>query len=222
MTALILQESFLSSYQPRVPVRYCLTAPDDLKEGETLPLILFLHGAGERGNDLNMLHGTGLSKLFLDNQTYGGNRCFVLMPQCPDGMVWNTQVYALKDLIDSLVIRFPIDVERIAVTGLSMGGFGTWEMAITFPGFFSCAAPCCGGGMSWRCGVLRSLPIRAFHSRGDGSVPLFCSVDMVSVTNACGGHAELTIYESNDHNCWDRAYTTTDVIPWMLAQRAAK
>ncbi len=214
---MLLEKKFVSTAQPNVPIRYYLTMPDDVKEGEKLPLILFLHGAGERGNDLRLLYGTGLSRLFLIDPVYGGNRCIVLMPQCPENMVWNSQVYALKDLIDATASEYPVDADRISVTGLSMGGFGTWEMAITFPDLFSCAAPCCGGGMSWRCGLLKNVPIRAFHSRGDGAVPFACSVQMVEATNAYGGHAELTVYEINDHNCWDRAYTTTDLIPWLIS-----
>ena len=100
-----------------------------------------------------------------------------------------------------------------------MGGFGTWSMGIHYPRFFCAMAPICGGGLSWRCGNLKEMPLWAFHGEQDPTVPLRNSVEMVDAVNKAGGNAQLTIYHTLGHNCWDEAYGNTPVLNWLLAQQ---
>ena len=107
------------------------------------------------------------------------------------------------------------DMSRISITGISMGGFGTWSMLARYPAFFSAAAPICGGGVSWY--IATKTPIRAFHGDADRDVPLVYSQLMVDTVNARGGQAELTIYRDCGHNCWTETYEKTDLIAWLAA-----
>lgn len=194
---------------------YLLSLPDVTTE-ERLPLIVFLHGSGERGDDLERLKRHGIPKYY---ERLRKLPVITLSPQCEEGKVWVTQVYELKNLIDKIVREYPVDRKRIALTGLSMGGFGAWELAMDFPDCFSCLVPICGGGTAWRAALLKEIPIRAFHGAKDEDVNCFYSQDMVNSVNAAGGYAELTVYPDLHHNSWAAAYENTDVIDWMIRQK---
>lgn len=183
---------------------------------ENIPLVIFLHGAGERGNganELSLVNKNALPRYISEGAEYPA---FVLCPQCPTGFVWNNLVITLKKLIDEIADTYPIDKSKIAITGISMGGYGTWEMGITYPNFFSCMAPVCGGGFSWRTPELKNEKIWAFHGDADSVVPPNNSYEMVDGVNKNGGNAKLTIFHGVDHNSWDPAYLDTKVIDWLL------
>ena len=197
---------------------YLVYQPDEpCTEGEKLPMIFYLHGAGSRGDDLSILIRNGLPGMILRGEFH--YRCIVVAPQCPDDMVWIYFVRELLELADFAVDKFSADPDRVALSGLSMGGFGSWELAMYAPERFSCLAALCGGGMSWRASLLKNMPVRAFHGGKDPVVPLEYSRLMVDAVNASGGNALLTIFPEDEHNCWDDAYLRTDVIPWMLSQK---
>lgn len=217
-----IEARFTPSCMPHLTIGYVLTLPSDYVPGEQLPMIVFLHGAGERGTDLNLLSVTGLSGLFLNDPDYRGYRVITLNPQCPQDIVWNNICFGVKELIDTIAEQYHADPSHIALTGLSMGGYGTWDLATAYPNAFSCIAPICGGGITWRCGRIAHLPIRVFHSEHEQVVVSENSKLMVAAVNACGGHAELTLYDSADHNCWDNAYRNTDLIPWLMTASPAK
>ncbi len=200
---------------------YILTAPKDADfEKENLPLLVFLHGAGERGEDPEILNTVvTISQIFGEEDEYKGIRAITLSPQCPEGLVWNHLVLPLKELIDQIAEEYHVDRDRISITGYSMGGFGVWDMICTYPEMFSAAAPICGGGLSWRVGVLNKLPIRAFHGGADTVVPPVYSETMVETVKMIGGNATLTVYPGVDHGSWKPAYQTSDVIEWLLQQR---
>ena len=197
---------------------YLLYAPEERGDGP-LPMIFYLHGAGSRGKDLSQLRRNGLSGMILGGEFHV--RCIVAAPQCPEEGVWLHYIRELGELADFSAAESGADPDRIALTGMSMGGFGAWELAAYRPERFSCLAALCGGGMSWQASRLANLPIRAFHGGKDDVVPPVYSRLMVDAVNACGGNAVLTIYPENGHNCWDDAYRHSDVIPWMLAQKRA-
>jgi len=111
------------------------------------------------------------------------------------------------------------DLHRVSVTGLSMGGFGTWELLSRFPDFFSSAAPICGGGMSWR--IATKTPVRAFHGDADTVVPCAYSYIMTDALNAAGGHCDLTVFHGCGHDAWTRAYETTDLLAWLIQAKKA-
>lgn len=193
---------------------YWITTPTGFDPSrEKLPLILFLHGAGERGDDGAKVGIHGIPKYFGADADYLGQRVITLSPQCPEGEVWIHLTRVVKALLDDVVAQYNVDTDAISVTGISMGGFGTWDLLCTYPDTFAAAAPICGGGMSWN--IYTKTPVRAFHGDADGAVPLSCSLDMVDALKAHGGHAELTIYHGCGHNSWDPAYETTDLIAWL-------
>ncbi|MGM9626362.1 MAG: hypothetical protein ACI3XM_11725 [Eubacteriales bacterium] len=185
---------------------------------ESLPVIVFLHGAGERGTDSELVKRHGVPKLFCENPDYHGLRVITLSPQCPDGMTWNHLAFPLMDWIRAAVSTYHGDETRVALTGLSMGGFGTWEMLCTFPAYFCCGAPVCGGGLSWRADLLRGQHIRVYHSVDDGCVPFSYSVQMVEAAKRNGADIRFFPTDGYDHNCWDNAYEETDLIEWLASQ----
>ncbi len=194
---------------------YLLHVPSDLpKEGRRL--MVFLHGAGERGDDLEKVKTHGVARLLAEGKEIPA---VVICPQCPSDIVWTNIIFAVKELIDKIVNEFGIDKKFITITGISMGGFGTWEMGITYPDLFAAIAPVCGGGMSWRAGLLKDVPIWAFHGDCDPTVPIKNSLEMVDAVNKSGGNAKLTIFHGVEHNSWSSAYRETTVIDWLLSQR---
>ncbi len=200
------------------PFSAVVTAPTGFDpEKESLPMIVFLHGAGERGDDLSKVKVHGIPKYFSKDPELHGLRVITVSPQCPSYTVWNDLSLPLFDFILSTAKKYNADMNRIAITGISMGSFGTWELLISHPDFFSAAVPICGGGMDWRIPQGMKTPIRAFHGRVDSVVPCFYSERLCSAVNARGGSAELTIFEGCDHDSWTPAYETTDVIDWLAS-----
>lgn len=195
-----------------------ITQPDDIAPQERLPLIVFLHGAGERGDDYSLLCKHGVPKLFSADSEYDGIRAITLSPQCPEGMAWPSLSFFVRDIIHTMAGSFPIDERRISLTGLSMGGFGTWHIACDAPSLFSAIAPLCGGGMSWQAPLLRDLPICVFHGADDPSVPLTYSQLMVDAVRAAGGEVDFRILPGVKHNCWTYAYEETGLLQWLSEQ----
>ncbi len=217
---MLIKDVYTPACMPLHPIGYALTLPSDYKDCEVLPMILFLHGSGERGNDIDRVGATGLAALFMNNPDYGGHRVITLSPQCPDGMIWNNIIFGVKELTDHIAKTYHADPAHISVTGLSMGGYGTWDIACAFPHAFSAIAPICGGGVTWLVGEIAHMPIRVFHSEFENDVIVENAKMMVdAVNNRFGGHAELTLYDSSDHNCWDRTYQGTDIISWLMTAK---
>ena len=204
-------------YNEIVMSKALITFPSNFdKDKESLPMIVFLHGAGERGNDINEVKRHGIPKLFDKDCDHRGHRVITLSPQCPNDDIWNHVVYYLKEFIDSVAKEYNVDKNAISLTGLSMGGFGTWELAMTYPNYFAAIAPICGGGMSWRVPLLVDMPIRVFHGDIDDSVPIEYSKLMVDRLRACGSDkVDFTIFHGVNHNSWDPAYESTDLIDWL-------
>lgn len=181
------------------------------------PLIIYLHGAGERGENIEHLYKHGIPKLINEKKEFPA---IILCPQCPAEFVWNNVVKELKSMIDKVVLEYSVLPDRISITGSSMGGFGTWEMALTYTAFFAAAAPVAGGGLSWRAPNLRKTPIIAYHGSIDTAVPLIYSELMVNSTNKSGGKAELVVLENLGHNDGiDYAYRNTDLIEKLINAR---
>ena len=200
-------------------LNYWVYTPQNPRKG--LPLVTFLHGIGERGSDPENVCRTSLPKWLREGRWTPD--AWVICPQCPDGMDWHTQAEKLKAVIDHEIEELEADKDRVSITGLSMGGYGTWSMAVLYPDMFSAIAPVCGGGSPGRAKLLTHLPVWAFHGAQDDVVPLHYSVDMVDGINKVGGNARLTIFHTLAHNSWDEAYGTTNVLDWLLEQsRKAK
>jgi predicted peptidase len=200
-------------------LKYMITTPTGYTKAEQLPLVVFLHGAGERGDDLDLVRRIGGAKVFAADPDLGGHRAVTLSPQCPNKDIWSNHTFTVHALILHIMEEYNIDPARVSITGLSMGGFGTWEMICRYPELFSAAGPVCGGGMSWRGDLPRRIPIRAFHGDQDRTVPVAYSMMMVQAVNGAGGHAELTLYPGVHHDSWVKAYEQSDLIAWLIAQK---
>lgn len=207
------KEIFMPSDECRMP--YAVYTPDAMSDG--LPLILYLHGAGERGTVIEHLDRHGLPKMLAAGWQIPA---IVFCPQCPADAVWDNIVFETKALLDRVAEAYHADRSRISVTGGSMGGFGTWSMGQAFPNFFSALAPLAGGGLSWRCPNLKTTPVHAYHGGEDGTVPVIYSRLMVDATNKAGGCAELTVLEGYSHNDGiNTAYETMGIAEWLISQK---
>ncbi len=201
----------------QVELDYLLYLPPgyDPKGEQRWPLVLFLHGAGERGNDLRLVARHGPPRLVEEGREFP----FVLAsPQCPEGSVWSVE--RLGALLDRLLAEHAIDRARVYVTGLSMGGFGTWSFAASSPERFAAIAPLCGGGSWLDAWHLEDMPIWAFHGEKDEIVPAAESQRMIEILRTHGNeHAKLTLYPDAGHDCWTRTYSDPAFYDWLLAQR---
>ena len=196
-------------------VRYQLFLPSFYDKSEPLPLMLFLHGAGERGEDLDKVKQWGPPRLVPDRPDFP---FIVVSPQCPKGQWWDLVV--LSALIDRIERTYAIDADRIVVTGLSMGGYGSWGLAAATPERFAAIAPVCGGGDPETADSLVGIPIWNFHGSADRVVPEQKSLEMVAAIVAAGGErVKHTSYAGVGHDSWKRAYSGDQLWNWLLAQR---
>lgn len=205
---------FNSKIKPSVKMNYLVALPENHSKEDKLPMIVFLHGAGERGDDVEKVKVHGLAKTYEKHIPRG---FIVLSPQCPTDRVWDNYIEELMELIELVADEYGVDKKRISITGLSMGGFGTWSMGVTYPHYFSAMAPICGGGMEWRAGCLKDIPIKAFHGVLDPTVPVKRSIEMVKAVNRAGGKATITLYGKLAHNSWDTAYTGSELVDWLIS-----
>lgn len=206
----------------RAELEYLLYLPDEAAaSGKKWPLMLFLHGAGERGDDIEIVKRNGPPMLAAKGRKFP---FIIASPQCPREISWSnpTQVIALNALIDELVATHPIDENRIYLTGLSMGGFGTWTLAATYPERFAAIAPICGGGNRMEARRLVDMPIWVFHGAKDKVVPISMSQEMVDALRQKGADPKFTIYPETGHNSWIEAYEDAELYAWMLAHSKDK
>lgn len=193
---------------------YLLDKPAEIPAGKKLPLLIFLHGAGERGQDHELIKANAVPRMLKEGIKMPVE-CVTVCPQCPKGETWNTSAHFLKAFIDEICAAYPIDMKNVNITGLSMGGYGTWEMIMLYAGFFHRAAPVCGGGMSWRAPDIK-IPVWAFHGDIDDVVPTQNSIEMVDAVNRAGGNARLTLMHNVAHNSWEEAYRDSRVLSWIF------
>jgi predicted peptidase len=200
-------------------LHYLLYLPPDYKEGsgKTWPLLLSLHGAGERGDDLALVAKHGPPKRI----EAGADFPFIVVsPQCPEETWWEPA--PLAALLDQLGGRLAVNPDRVYGTGLSMGGFGTWRMALTEPERFAAIAPICGGGEPLLAGRIADLPVWAFHGAKDDVVPLSRSEDMVTALRDAGGDPKFTVYPEAEHDAWTETYENEELYDWLLSHRRGR
>lgn len=194
---------------------YILDLPENAPK--TYPLILFLHGAGERGTDLEKVkaHSPFTYKDLIKEKVA------ILAPQCPEGQYWDTE--AVYQLLKEIMAKYPIDKNRVYLTGLSMGGWGSWKLADEHPELFAAVAPVCGPmnrpTLSRACEQLSNKPIWIFHGALDDIVPLENSTTMFQKLKTCNNQVHYTIFEGDNHNSWDSAYSNPELYEWMLNQK---
>jgi len=181
------------------------------------PLILFLHGAGERGNNVWLVAKHGVPKVDTQNTNFP---FIVASPQCPDGEVWSNDL--LLALLDEIEAKYAVDTHRIYLTGLSMGGFGTWSLGLSHPEKFAAIAPICGGGDFITPALadksqLTTLPVWAFHGANDPVVPVAESERMVNYLKKLGvREVKFTVYPEAQHDSWTQTYADPELFAWFL------
>lgn len=182
------------------------------------PLLLFLHGAGERGSDLELVKRHGPPKLIAEGEEFP---FIVVSPQCPENSWWNFHVEGLGLLLDELENEYRVDKKRVYLTGLSMGGYGSWHLAALNPERFAAVVPICGGGLHYfgfpkRVQVLKDVPVWVFHGAQDEVVPLKESEILVEELRKVGGNVSFTVYEEAGHDAWTETYSNPQLYAWLL------
>ncbi len=179
------------------------------------PLMVFLHGAGERGTDVERVAVNGPPLLIERGRDYP---CIVVSPQCA-GSWWSAA--DLQPFIEDLVRQYHVDPDRVYLTGLSMGGYGTWDLAVRSPGFYAAIVPLCGAGTPSQAYQLRDLPVWAFHGALDATVPVARTQEMIDGIRQAGGDPLVTIYPNLGHDVWTVTYANDALYTWMFAQSRA-
>lgn len=206
---------------------YYLFLPEGYyKDKEEWPLMLFLHGGGERGDSLELIKIHGPPKIVDKKKDFP----FILVsPQCPFFQSWSSEfmVSYLSSLLDEIVTNYRVDEDRVYITGLSMGGYGTWRLAIEYPFRFAAILPICGGGNPEKVCKIKHLPVWTFHNVEDDRVPIQRSEEMVNALEKCGGNVKFTVYEKpfipgHLHDSWTETYNNPEVYEWLLKHSRVK
>ncbi len=227
MTLLQRKVHFEEKVTKTLTADYLLYLPKDYtkERSKTYPMILFLHGAGERGTNVNKVAVHGPPKLIKAGKDFP---FIIISPQCPDGKVWSVET--LNALLDDVERTYRVDKSRVYLTGLSMGGYGTWALGLGFPERFAAMAPICGGGerITYLLGsrdkargpLLKSMPIWAFHGAKDTVVPLSESERMVEMLKKGGNqNVKLTVYPEAQHDSWTATYDNPELFEWFLQHK---
>ncbi len=214
-------------------LNYRLLYPQNFSTSKKYPLIIFLHGAGERGNDndAQLVHG---SSLFLKKSNREEFPAFVVFPQCPENGRWanstdyrgdiklldepGDQMKLVFGLLDMLKETLPVDQSRVYLSGLSMGGYGTLDAIMRRPNEFAAAMPICGGGDNSKANTISHIPIWIFHGVADSVVPVELSRTMYKALQQAGSNVKYSEYAGVDHNSWDNAFAEKDYLSWMFSQ----
>ncbi|MDW7693283.1 prolyl oligopeptidase family serine peptidase [Flammeovirgaceae bacterium SG7u.111] len=248
LNQLSLHAQNMEAYERKVFVEkndtllYRLLLPENFDETKKYPLLIFLHGAGERGNDnqKQLLHG---GKLFLEQENREKFPAIVIFPQCPQENYWaavdrkvnqdgsrtftfpkngkpsKPMALALK-LLDSYLKQNFVDKSRVYIGGLSMGGMGTFDMVSRKPNVFAAAFPICGGDNPASAKkYAKKVDFWVFHGAKDDVVPPAFSENMVEAIRKQGGNVKLTIYPEANHNSWDSAFAEPELLPWIFSTK---
>lgn len=197
-------------------IRYLTFLPKSYSaKGAPVPLIIFLHGSGERGNDLNKVKVWGPPAIAEKDPAFP---FMVVSPQAPDGEWWHANL--LKGMIDEVLAKYNVDRSRVYLTGLSMGGYGAWDLAIRYPDYFAAVAPVCGGGTPIQVARMKHVPTWVFHGLKDDAVPERESARMVAALKEAGGDVRYTVLPDAGHaDTWIYAYGEAGLFDWFLAHR---
>lgn len=215
------RQQFVGKIEKEVKLGYLLYLPDDYSNSDKqFPLLVFLHGAGERGNNLDFVEIHGPPKLVKQNKKFP---FIIVSPQCPANQRWEED--AVIALIEHIIKNYRVDTKRIYLTGLSMGGYGSWALAAKYPERFAAVAPICGGGNTIdilltskeKREAIKTLGIWAFHGAKDPIVPLAESERMVRAFKFAGCQdINLTVYPEAQHDSWTETYNNDKLYEWFL------
>jgi predicted peptidase len=196
--------------------KYLSYTPGDYDQNKKRlwPLIIYLHGKSLCGNDLNRLKKYGIPYFIDQGMQF---KAIVVSPQCPKGKDWTSENW-FESLFGEVCQRYHIDTTRIYLTGMSMGGFGAWDLAIKYPNRFAAVVPLCGGGKPQNVCVIRNVPIWVFHGDRDKQVPIARSAEMVEALKRCGGSPKFTVLKGQGHDI-HRIYENETIYRWMYMQQ---
>ncbi len=205
----------ISKREPGVQLKYLLYLPNgyDKDVQKPWPVLLFLHGAGERGDSLDLVKMHGPPKIVEKKDL----PFLVVSPQCPANQWWSPGI--LKELLDEILATYRTDINRIYLTGLSMGGFGTWNLSMEYPDMFAALAPICGGGDPSQVEKIKHIPVWVFHGAKDPVVSIERSEEMVNALKKINGNVKFTVYPEATHDSWTETYNNEKLYEWLLEQR---
>jgi len=201
---------------------YYVPKDHDPKAKKRWPLMLFLHGAGERGTDVQRVGIHGPMSLVKKGKDFP---FIIIAPLCPEKKIWENE--PLLKLLDHAIEKYSVDTNRVYLTGLSMGGYGTWKLGLTYPEKFAAIAPICGGanmievilGPRDKAAAFKSLPVWAFHGAKDDVVPLSESERVVEGLKKFGvKEVKLTVYPEASHNSWTETYNNPELYEWLSSK----
>jgi len=194
-------------------LKYRAYLPDNPgTDNDKHPMLLFLHGAGERGDDLDLMASVGLPK----NIEAGLDLPFItICPQCPTNQWWDIE--ALVAFLDDMIEQYPVDTSRVYLSGLSMGGRGTWELANRVSHKLAAIAPVCPPFIWVNPANFKDLPVWCFHGVMDSVVPITDSIKMVRYLRDAGTKVRFTTYANVDHDSWNKAYDNPELYEWLLS-----
>lgn len=192
--------------------------PKKISQDEKNPLIIFLHGAGSRGNTTEKLV---TNPFFVLTENQKDFPFVVIAPLCSEN-TWFDMFEKLQNLVIEAEKLSYVEKNRIYLMGASMGGYATWQLAMSMPEHFAAILPICGGGMYWNAARLAKLPVWAFHGAKDTVVFPEESQKMVNAVNKSGGNAKLTVYSECDHDSWSNTYSNPEVFSWLLEHKRAE
>lgn len=211
---MIEDKLFKSINRPGEYLKYVEILPKTNPD-EKLPLFIYIHGAGGRGDDLEVLHSLFITKI-MDNRE--SPKTVYIAPQCHCD-TWFELFDVLIEYIEDYVKKPYVDPDRVYIAGSSMGGYTTWQLIMSRPEIFAAAVPICGGGMYWNSPRIVNIPIWAFHGALDPVVRPEESIKMVGTINSCGGNARITIFPHASHNAWEPALNSPETWEWIYAQK---
>ncbi|MFN3190336.1 MAG: prolyl oligopeptidase family serine peptidase [Aureliella sp.] len=218
-------------------LKYRLMKPANYDANDKYPLVIFLHGAGERGdnNSAQLKHGM---PDFCRDEVRQKFPCYVLAPQCPKEKKWadvdwsldhvelpeniSTSMRLLLDLVDQMLENAAIDRNRIYICGLSMGGYGSWDALYRRPDFFAAAIPICGGADPATASRIQHIPIWCFHGGEDKVVMPQFSRDMIAALKSAGGTPKYTEYPGVGHDSWTATFANPKIYDWLFSQRRSQ
>lgn len=234
MTAVAEFEAKIYESSNGTSLNYRIHLPENMDTNTQYSLVLFLHGAGERGNDntKQLKHG---AQNILAYSKKSNTPVIIIAPQCPAGEQWvntpwgnlshtmpiepSSSMQLVIELLNSSIRTYPVDRRRIYVTGISMGGFATWDIIQRHVEIFAAAIPICGGGDTAKTQKLTNLPIWAFHGDKDDAVKTDRSRDMIAAIEKAGGKPKYTEYKGVGHNSWSRTYKNDETLKWLFSQK---
>lgn len=213
---------------------YRIYTPENLNSDKKIPIILLLHGAGERGNDNKKQIAHGFKQI-AQYSIQSKNPAIIIAPQCPKGqqwvnVKWNTKAHDMPEkssnslklameLLNNKISTMPVDKNRVYITGLSMGGYGTWDAISRNPELFAAALPLCGGADIKQAPKLTKMPIWTVHGDKDGAIPVSRSRDIVKAIKSAGGKIIYTEHPGVGHNVWSKTYSDKKILDWLFNQK---